>query len=91
MLFYINKHSIIKSSFKSKEFESENEILDFIHKKNKNKGLRSSLEYKSFENNTLFILFYTKPLNKNNTEILVIDYNDTVIETYGDALSLIHI
>ena len=85
MLNYIDGLTIKSVNIKSKDINSIEDLYDFVHFRNKNKGHRSSIKCETFDHGKLFIIYYTKPQNKKNTIMTTLNYGGIEIVTFGSA------
>ena len=85
MLNYIDGLTIKSVNIKSKDINSIEDLYDFVHFRNKNKGHRSSIKCETFDQGKLFIIYYTKPQNKKNTIMTTLNYGGIEIVTFGSA------
>lgn len=85
MLNYIDGLTIKSVNIKSKDINSIEDLYDFVHFRNKNKGHRSSIKCETFDQGKLFIIYYTKPQNKKNTIMTTLNYVGIEIVTFGSA------
>jgi hypothetical protein len=84
MFGVLTNDTFTKINIKRKENCSNQEFIEAIHKVNKSKGKKGSFDVKKI--GSTILISYTKPLKKDDENIVRINYKDIEIESFNSIL-----
>ena len=84
MFGVLTNETFTKINIKRKENCSNQEFIEAIHKVNKSKGKKGSFDVKKIGSN--IIIIYTKPLKKDDENIVRINYKGVEMESFNSII-----